>query len=349
LPQNELSAAIRGGKADMTLFLPKIANEFIVSLCRKTQPMQFLTITWNPPEGIDLGFFIIRYYSLMFVVAFSLGYYLTKKIYQREGLSQEKLDSLLMYMILATLIGARLGHVIFYQPELFLEDPLSVFLPIQTVPEFEFTGFQGLASHGAAIAIIIAMFYYSKKVIQKPLLWILDRIIIAVASGGVFVRIGNFMNSEIIGKPSGDFPLGVRFIQDSIAPGQAVRATGMDTPSKAYDAIVNNPQYADLLNSVPFRHPTQLYEAAGYVLVFLICWYLYWKTERRKQIGYIFGVFLITLFLVRFLVEFVKESQGGFESLLGVFTTGQWLSIPFILAGIYIMWKASKKPVIEEK
>src|SRR5690606_36437348 len=111
--------------------------------------MHFLTLTWNPSEGIDLGFFVIRFYSLMFVVAFTLGWILTKKIYEREGQPQEKLDSLLMYMILATLIGARLGHVIFYQPELFAEDPISVFLPIRTVPEFEFTGFQGLASHGA--------------------------------------------------------------------------------------------------------------------------------------------------------------------------------------------------------
>lgn len=309
--------------------------------------MHYLSFTWNPSEGIDLGFFMIRYYSLMFVVAFTLGWILTKKIYEREKLPQEKLDSLFIYMVVAVLVGARLGHVIFYQPELFVQDPLSVFLPIQTVPEFEFTGFQGLASHGAAIAIVIAMYYYSKKVIQKPILWILDRIIIAVAAGGVFVRIGNFMNSEIIGKPSGDFPLGVRFVHEGIRKQEAVQATGIQDPAKAYDAIVHNPQFAELLNSVPFRHPAQLYEAAGYVIVFLVCWYLYWKTERRKQIGYIFGVFLILLFMVRFLVEFVKESQGGFESLLGLLSTGQWLSVPFIIAGIYIMWKASKKPMIE--
>lgn len=310
--------------------------------------MHYLTFTWNPSEGIDLGFFMIRYYSLMFVVAFSLGWVLTKKIYEREGQPQETLDSLFIYMVVATLLGARLGHVIFYQPELFVQDPLSVFLPISTVPEFEFTGFQGLASHGAAIAIVIAMFYYSKKVIKKPILWVMDRIVIAVAAGGAFVRLGNFMNSEIIGKPSGDFPLGVRFVHEDIRPGQAIQATGIQDPAKAYDAIVHNPQFADLLNSVPFRHPAQLYEAVGYVIVFLVCWYLYWKTERRKQIGYIFGVFLILLFTVRFLAEMVKESQGGFESVLGLLSTGQWLSIPFIIAGIYIMWHASKKPIPEK-
>lgn len=308
--------------------------------------MHYLSFTWNPSEGIDLGFFMIRYYSLMFVVAFTLGWILTKKIYEREKLPQEKLDSLFIYMVVAVLVGARLGHVIFYQPELFVQDPLSVFLPIQTVPEFEFTGFQGLASHGAAIAIVIAMYYYSKKVIQKPILWILDRIIIAVAAGGVFVRIGNFMNSEIIGKPSGDFPLGVRFVHEGIRKQEAVQATGIQDPAKAYDAIVHNPQFAELLNSVPFRHPAQLYEAAGYVIVFLVCWYLYWKTERRKQTGYIFGVFLILLFMVRFIVEFVKESQGGFESALGLLSTGQWLSVPFIVAGaIILLWATKKHPL----
>lgn len=309
--------------------------------------MHYLSFTWNPSEGIDLGFFMIRYYSLMFVVAFTLGWILTKKIYEREGLPQEKLDSLFIYMVVATLAGARLGHVIFYQPELFVDDPLSVILPIQTVPNFEFTGFQGLASHGAAIAILIAMYFYTKNVIQKPFLWIMDRIVIAVAAGGIFVRIGNFMNSEIIGKPSGEFPLGVRFVHEGIRKQDAVATTGIKEPSKAYDAIVHNPQFSELLNSVPFRHPAQLYEAAGYVIVFLVCWYLYWKTERRKQTGYIFGVFLILLFTVRFLAESVKESQGGFESALGLLSTGQWLSIPFIIAGIYIMWKASKKPITE--
>jgi len=313
--------------------------------------MHYLSFTWNPSEGIDLGFFMIRYYSLMFVVAFSLGWILTKKIYEREGMSQEKLDSLFIYMVVATLLGARLGHVIFYQPELFTQDPLSILLPISTVPEFEFTGFQGLASHGAAIAILIAMYYYTKNVIKKPFLWIMDRIVIAVAAGGVFVRIGNFMNSEIIGKPSGDFPLGVRFLQDGIDKRDAVSVTGIPNPKEAYNAIIQNPQFADFLNSVPFRHPAQLYEAAGYVIVFLVCYYLYWKTERRKQIGYIFGVFLILLFTVRFLVEFVKVSQGGFESALGLLSTGQWLSVPFIIAGVYIMWQASKKkpqPLKEE-
>jgi len=270
--------------------------------------MHYLSIVWDPSEGIDLGFFLIRYYSLMFVVAFTLGWFIMKKIFANENEPQEKLDSLFIYMVIATLLGARLGHVFFYQTELLWEDPLSVLLPFRFVPEFEYTGFQGLASHGAAIAIIIAMFIFSKKVMKQPVLWTLDRIVIAVACGGIFVRIGNFINSEIIGKPTGsDF--GVIFKQ--------------------------------LGETFP-RHPAQLYESAGYIIVFLILWYIYWKTDKRKYLGFIFGVFLILLWTVRFLVEFVKEAQVG-ERANWILNTGQWLSIPFIIAGIILVIRSSKR------
>ena len=306
--------------------------------------MYSLSFIWNPSEGIDLGFFVIRYYSLMFVIAFTIGWFLTKKIFEKEGQTPDKMDSLFIYVVLATLVGARLGHVIFYQPELFSQDFLSVFLPFRTVPEFEFTGFQGLASHGAAIGIIIAMYLYSKKVIKKPILWVLDRIVIAVASGAVFVRIGNFINSEIIGKASGDFPLGVKFVQDGISKYQVVRSTGIKNASDAYTAVVNNPEYATILDAIPYRHPAQLYESFGYIFVFLALWYLYWKTNKSEQMGFLLGTFFVLLWTVRFFVEFVKEAQvdGRGEWALN---TGQWLSIPFILAGIYLIITSKKRPV----
>ena len=270
--------------------------------------MQFLSYTWDPSAGIDLGFFMIRYYSLMFVIAFVLGWYLMKKIYTHEGLSQEKLDSLFIYMVIAILLGARLGHVIFYQPELFTQDPLSILLPIRTVPDFKFTGFQGLASHGAAIGVIISMYFYAKKVLKKPILWILDRVVIPVASGGVFVRIGNFINSEIIGKPTqSDF--GVIFKQ-----------LGEDFP----------------------RHPAQLYESFCYIFVFLILWYVYWKTNKRKQMGFLFGLFLVLLWTVRFFIEFIKEAQVD-ERADWVLNTGQLLSIPFIILGVYFIISSPKR------
>lgn len=272
--------------------------------------MHLLSITWDPNQVLlDLGFFQLRYYSLMFVIAFSLGWFIMKKIYKNENQSEEALDSLFIYTVLATLIGARLGHFLFYEPSVFITDPLSIILPFQFSPEFEFTGFRGLASHGAAIGIIIAMYYYSKKVIHKPILWILDRIVIPVAIGGVFVRFGNFFNSEIIGKPT----------------------------NSDYGVV-----FAQLGESFP-RHPAQLYEAAGYILVFLILWFFYWKTDKKDKSGYIFGLFLVLLWTVRFFAEFYKKSQGGFESELGLLSTGQWLSIPFILVGIYLMFRPTTK------
>ncbi len=300
-------------------------------------------LVWNPVEGIDLGFFVIRFYSLMFVVAFSLGWYLMKRIYIRENISMEKLDSIFIYAVVATLVGARLGHVFFYDWDYYKNNLLEIILPFKFKPEFEFIGFQGLASHGAAIGIIIAMYYYSKKVVHKHILWILDRIVVPVAFGGIFVRLGNFFNSEIIGKESGDSAFGVKFIREGISKYQVVKETGIKNVNDAYTAVVDNPKFSTLLESVPYRHPAQLYEAFGYIFVAIILWIIYWKTDRRNNQGFIFGVFLILLWTVRFLVEFVKKSQGGFEDSLGVLSTGQWLSIPFIAAGIYFIIRSLKK------
>jgi phosphatidylglycerol:prolipoprotein diacylglycerol transferase len=300
-----------------------------------------LHIVWNPSEGIDLGFFVIRYYSLMFVVAFALGWYIMKKIFDREHESIEKLDSLFIWTVLATLLGARLGHVFFYDWEYYRNHLSEILLPVRFSPKLEFTGFQGLASHGAAIAIIIAMYFFSKKVMKRPLLWVLDRVVIPVASGAIFVRIGNFFNSEIVGNQT-DSPLGMKFVRDQYTGAEAMQATHLSTPKEAFGAISTNPQFQGLLKQVPVKHPAQLYEAAGYVIVFAVLFFLYWKTSVRERMGYLFGVFLVLLWSVRFLVEFVKESQGGFESALGLFSTGQWLSIPFILVGLYLIFNAEK-------
>ena len=265
--------------------------------------MFLLQIDWDPIKFIDLGFFKLHFYSLMWIVAFILGFYITKRIYKNEGLSDESLDSLFIYSVLGIMLGARLGHVIFYQPELISEDFFSIFLPFKFKGGFEFTGFQGLASHGAAIAMIISMYIYNKKVLHKTVLWILDRVVIPVALGAVFVRIGNFINSEIIGKYTGsDF--GVVFKQ---------------------------------LGETAPRHPAQLYEAFSYVFVFLILFYFYWKTNKSEQQGFLFGLFLVLLWSVRFFVEFVKEAQN-IERADWVLNTGQWLSIPFIIIGLYFMF-----------
>ena len=302
---------------------------------------QTLNIIWNPSEGINLGFFVIRYYSLMFVIAFGLGWYIMKKIFERENESIEKLDSLFIWIVLSTLIGARLGHVLFYDWEYFRNHLLEIFLPFRFNPDFEFTGYQGLASHGAAIAIVLAMYFFSKDIMKRPMLWILDRIVIPVACGAIFVRIGNFFNSEIVGKQTTS-PFGIRFIRDQFSARDAVNATQIADPKEAFKAISMDSKFANLLEQVPAKHPTQLYEAFFYIFVFAILLFLYWKTEVRNKSGYLFGLFLVLLFSIRFVIEFLKESQGGFESALGLFTTGQWLSIPCVMVGFYFIFTAEK-------
>tara|TARA_B100000900_G_scaffold212082_1_gene179788 strand:- start:56 stop:883 length:828 start_codon:yes stop_codon:yes gene_type:complete len=270
--------------------------------------MDFLHIVWEPTsDGLRLfGNFKIHYYSLMWMVAFILGYQIMKRVYANENQSEKKLESLFMYSVLGIMIGARLGHVIFYQSELFKEDFLSVFLPFKFTGGFEFTGFRGLASHGATIGMIISMYIYNKKILKKSVLWILDRVVIACALGGIFIRIGNFFNSEIIGKQADEsLPWGVVF--------------------KNVDNVV--------------RHPGQLYEAFGYIFVFLILFFAYWKTNKYKKEGFLFGLFLLLLMTVRVFVERFKIAQvdGREDWILGL-NTGQVLSIPFIVIGLYYMF-----------
>lgn len=300
-----------------------------------------LSIVWNPTEGIDLGFFVIRFYSLMFVIAFGLGWYIMKRIFERENESLEKLDSLFIWTVLATLLGARLGHVFFYDWEYYRNHLSEILLPFRFNPTFEFTGFQGLASHGAAIAIIIAMYFFSKNVMKRPMLWVLDRVVIPVASGAIFVRIGNFFNSEIVGHETTS-AFGIRFVRDHFSARDAMARTQISNAKDAYHAIVHDPKFASLLQEVPAKHPAQLYESFSYIFVFAILFFLYWRTDVRERTGFLFGLFLVLLWSVRFVVEYVKESQGGIEEYLGLFSTGQWLSIPFILIGLYFIITADK-------
>lgn len=303
----------------------------------------FLSFVWNPDQVLlDLGVIELRYYSLMFVVAFSLGYFLMKKIFLKEGKSLEILDSLLIYVAVATLVGARLGHCFFYDWDNYYKDHFwEIFLPFRFSPTFEFTGFSGLASHGAAMGIIVAIFLFHRKYKDFSLSWLFDRVVIPITIGGVFVRIGNFMNSEINGSVVDKaFGLGVKFLQGGdFDKFNAMKITEQTSPKEAFDVIATNPQFSEIFNQIPYRHPVQLYEAVGYFFLFWILWYLYWKTNRSKQPYFIFGVFLIFLWGIRFFAEFVKESQGGFEKTFGLLSTGQWLSIPFIIAGFYLLFR----------
>lgn len=312
--------------------------------------MYFLGINWNPDETLfQLGFIQIKYYNLLWILAFVAGWYIMKYIFKKEGKPLEKLDSLFVYCMLSIMLGARLGHVIFYQSELFIEDPLSIILPIRTVPEFEFTGFAGLASHGATIGGIIGLFLFSRRNKDMSLLWLLDRVS-TCAVGMAFVRIGNFFNSEINGKVvDKGFPLAVRFIRDSddMSAQKAINITKEKSVSAAYKAIESKPEYAQILDAIPFRHPVQLYEAAGYIVIFLIMLLvLYPQPKLRQKEGFLFGFWLFfTWGPIRFFLENFKKSQGGFEE-LEVFqslSTGQWLSIPFVILGLYLMFRPQAK------
>lgn len=279
--------------------------------------MHFLQIVWDPAsEGIKItDSFTIHYYSLMWILAFLVGYWLTKKIYKREGESQDNLDSLFIYSVLGILLGARLGEVFFYSWDYFKDHLVEILLPIREDPNgsilgikgYKFYGFRGLASHGAAIGMIISMYLYNKKKLKRTALWILDRIVVPVSIGAIFIRIGNFFNSEMIGKKTNS-DYGIIF--------------------KQYDEFA--------------RHPGQLYEAFGYIFVFLTIWYLYWKTDKRNQPGFLFGTFLVMLFTVRLIVENFKIPQvverGEWD-----LNTGQVLSIPFILIGLYFMFIHKRK------
>ncbi len=266
--------------------------------------MLALKFLWAPdPVAISLGSFNVYYYSLMFVIAFASGLYLMKYMYKREGVSLEYIDPLLIYMVAGTLIGARLGEVFFYNWDYFQNNLLEIILPIKVTSEgWKFVGFRGLASHGAAIGIITSLYLYTKRFKYSTMLWLLDRIAITVAFGGVFIRIGNFFNSEIVGQFTGS-SFGVVFKNNG--------------------------------DTLP-RHPVQLYESLGYFIVFLILFMIYKNTDKRNQKGFLIGAFFSLLFTVRFFAEFVKESQGGFGEKLGYLSTGQWLSIPLILLGLVL-------------
>tara|TARA_B110000858_G_scaffold110784_1_gene126675 strand:- start:1885 stop:2742 length:858 start_codon:yes stop_codon:yes gene_type:complete len=283
--------------------------------------MSFLAIEWNPSIGIDLGFFVIRWYSLMFVIAFLLGLRIMKKIYITDNIPVEKVDPLFMYVFLSMLLGMRLGDVFFYSWDYYQNHLLEIFLPIKEsanstilgiIKGWKFTGFTGFASHGAAIGIPIALYFYAKKHLQKPWLFILDRLSIVVALAGFFIRFGNFFNSEIYGKETGS-SFGVIF-----------KAAG----------------------ETAARHPTQLYEAISYLALFLVMWFLYSKTNKKHQVGYLFGLFMSVLWSLRFFIEFIKEPQvqkRGEEWFFSPLNTGQVLSIPLVLIGIWLMLRKSKK------
>ncbi len=252
-----------------------------------------LAVKWAPsPEIFSIGPVQIRYYSVLFLSGFIIGYYIFTKFFKREGLPSEILDALLYTLLGSAIVGARLGHCLFYEPAYYLARPLEIFKIWEG----------GLASHGGAIAILIAIWFFIKKYGRRyrfDYIWLMDRIGVATALAGALIRLGNLMNSEIYGNPT-DLPWGFIFV---------------------------------LKGEVLPKHPTQLYEAIAYLITFAVLMLLYFKALPRLKKGTLFGLFLIGIFGARFLIEYVKEPQVAFEQGMTL-NMGQWLSIPFVAAGV---------------
>lgn len=276
--------------------------------------MELLSIKWNVnPEIFRIGGFALRYYSVLFAIAFALGYLLMKSMYKKEGLGEEHLSPLLFYIIAGTIIGARLGQVFFYAFDYFKSHPLEIIFPFRFGAKgFEWTGYQGLASHGGAIGILLALALYCRKY-DHNFLQTADKLVITVALAGFFIRTGNLFNSEIIGKPAA-VPWAFVFEKVDLIP----------------------------------RHPSQVYEAIAYLVVFLFLWKLYQQKRQQRQPGFLFGWFLVLVFSARLLIEFTKENQEPFENAL-LLNMGQLLSIPFILIGVFFIWRKQKVTLAQKR
>ncbi len=271
-------------------------------------------ITWNPDAEIfRIGGFAVRWYSMCWLVGLALAYFLVRKLYIEQKVKDGLFDPLFIYCFIGILLGARLGHCLFYEPEYWLSSPqhvLEIFIPIRYMADgtWKFTGYEGLASHGGTIGLTVALIIYWLKVRKHGLgIWqILDNIAIATPITACFIRLGNLVNSEIIGKVT-DVPWAFIFERVDMLP----------------------------------RHPGQLYEAIAYAIFFPIGWYLYRKHPERVGTGFFFGLCLVLIFTFRFFIEYTKDIQVAKEAAMTL-NIGQMLSIPFVIVGAYCIWRSLK-------
>lgn len=265
-------------------------------------------ITWNVNPELFSGFVTVRWYGLMFAIGFLVGYEIVARMFKHEGAPERWLGILLIYVVIATIVGARLGHVFFYEWDVYRADPIKIL--------YIWEG--GLASHGGTVAIIIAVILFSVFVSKKSPLWTFDRLVIAIALVGGLIRLGNLFNSEIFGTAT-DLPWGFMFVRSrewhELYEGQAV-------------------------------HPTQIYEALCYFALFGLLMWMYWKKNAEERPGLILGVFFIGIFLPRFLIEFIKNDQVAREATMTL-NIGQQLSIPFILLGVFLVIYAMMRPKVQ--
>jgi phosphatidylglycerol---prolipoprotein diacylglyceryl transferase len=267
--------------------------------------MHLLVIPWDVnPEIIRIGSFAVRWYGLLFASSFLFGYFIMNKIFKNENLGEPVLDRLTIYMAVGVILGARLGHCLFYEPGYYFRHPLEIIM----------IWHGGLASHGAAVGILTAVWLFARKE-KKDYLWVLDRIAIVVALSGFLIRMGNLMNSEIYGVET-TVPWGFVFLRNhEVAP----------------------------------KHPTQIYEGLAYLAIFILLYRIYWSKKGEHIQGVLISLICLLIFTARFFIEFLKEDQVAFESTMKL-NMGQWLSIPFILLGAFgLYWslKRQKRAVIK--
>ncbi|MBR1964104.1 MAG: prolipoprotein diacylglyceryl transferase [Muribaculaceae bacterium] len=265
-------------------------------------------IVWDFNPIIFDSFITLRWYSLMFLIGFLIGYKIIEKIFKHEGAQEKWLGSLLLWVMVGTAVGARLGHVIFYEWEYYSQHPIEIL----------YTWEGGLASHGGAIGVLLAVWGFSKFTAKRNIIWTLDRLVVAVALVAGLIRMGNLFNSEIFGHAT-DLPWGFMFIR-----------------SREWHALYEGQAC----------HPTQIYEALCYFALFALLMIMYWKRNAQERPGLLFGTFLIGVFTARFLIEFIKNDQSAFEASMTL-NMGQWLSIPFIIAGIAFIIYALKHNAIK--
>ena len=258
------------------------------------------------PDGMEIGPIVIRWYGVMFVIGFSVGYWMLRRMFRHEGAPEDWMPTLLIYVFLATVIGARLGHCFFYEWEYYLAHPEKIIAIWEG----------GLASHGGTLGIIIAVFIYSKVVTKRSALWTFDRLCIPVAFVACLIRLGNLFNSEIFGHAT-SLPWGFKF------------------PLSSEWQAMYGPDLA--------CHPTQLYEAGVYLALFGLLTWMYWKKNSQERPGLLLGIFFIGIFLSRLFIEFVKNPQVEFEKEMAL-NMGQWLSVPFIIAGVVLIYRSLKRP-----
>lgn len=270
-------------------------------------------ITWDVnPELFTIFGREIRWYGLLWVIGLIVAVYIVQRIFDREKLPEKWFDSLFVYMMLGIILGARLGHCLFYEPAYYLANPLEILKIWEG----------GLASHGGVAGIIIAVWLYSKKVTKKSMIWTFDRVIVPTGFTSAMIRLGNLMNHEIYGGSTSQ-PWGFRFIEN-------INAWKAGAPP-----VFSEPS-----------HPTQIYEALIYFLVFAVTMYLFWKTDAKKKQGLLIGIAMIMIFLSRFFIEYLKNVQVASEIAMRESTgliLGQWLSIPFVVWGIWLVWNAFRK------